>query len=479
MKIEILKIDQIQNQLNQIAKLPVLDNAISYLSSELEQTYVDLDMEDKVHDELKKIIGKTEAEIEELRAQDCFLDTLIDDYWTAPFDKDMQRCEKTINLFSNHIKQTKTNIIKLYNMLNPSVEFLKSLYHEYAQRKFPKGYAPEQENWVSLLKKSEQPDFHGFNDSEKIKILCGPICDFLRNISFQISQYSITPINQIKLDDEEYFSFNLPRLLAQKQATLYVPPHLTRFVFRPINDEYDRALLRITAFNDMIIMVRDYLNQSNKQKSFCKMDQIGLQEFNFHVNNWVTKIYPECKKKLYEKKSTFVEIIQIMQNFLNHIKPPKTDRTWLDTSRELTKFCNNLSKENKPEPKFSEYEYQVIYFDLLYNNLPTKARVVMQEAYTGFTPDNISNLQDTNNTFFDSVFIGQLLGIQNMNSETIYSLASGINLKNMYTFKNMCKISQSNELCQAFDNALKNIVKLNPSKELLKLAETLSQQKQH
>lgn len=484
MKIEVLQKEQIQKQLEQIASLPILCDVVEYLESELENTLVTLNTEYEIHDEIKKIIGKPESEIQELRTQDVFLDTLLDDFLTAPFDKDLHHCKNTISKLSNHKKQTKTNIIQLYNLLNPSAELLESLYHEYVQYlDFPEKHDPfwidTVKNWTTLLKQSQQPNFHEFNDSEKIEILCGPIRNFLSDITVPINQYSIIPINQIKLDNKEYLSFNLPKQLAQKQTTLYVPPHLTRFAFRPINDEYDRVLLRIAAFNDMLTMVRNYLNKSNKHKPFSKMDQIGLHEFNFHVNNWNTKIYPECKKKLYEKKSTLIEIIQCMQDFLNYIKPPKTDRKWLDTSQKLQAFCNNLAKENLPTPTFSEYEYQVIYFELLDNNLPTKARVVMQQAYTGFTPDNISNLQDADNTFCGSVFIGQHLGIQNINSETIYSLAAGINVKNMYTLENGYKISHSKELEQALDNALKNIVKLNPSKELLESAKALNIKRQH
>jgi len=485
MKIELLQQEQIQKQIEQIAALTDLCDAVAHLNMIAEDTLVNLDMQDKVHNELKKVIGKSESEIQKLRKQDCFLDTLIDEYWTAPFDKDMQKCEKYISQLSTDLKQNRTNIIRLYNLLNPSNEFLKFLYDQYVQdmqepEKYHSTWIDTLNKWVALLKPSLAPDFKGFSDSEKSQILCGPIKEFLFKITFSISDYSITPINQIKLDKQDYLSLNLPARLSQKQATLYVPPRLGRFAFKPINDEYDRALLRVAVFNDMITMVQNYLNQSNKTKPFNKMDQIGLQEFNFHVNNWKSKIYPECRKQLSIKKLTLTEIIQIMQDFLVHVTPPKTDQKWYDTSKNILELCKNIAKEHKSDPKFSEYEYQVIFFELICRHMPTNARIILQEAYKDFTPDKISNIQD-DESFYNSVFIGRNLKIQNMNAETIYSLAS--NLKHKYVINDyntdQSRIAQSDKLRCALENGLKSIVMLNPSDEVVEFAKKLTQNKQH
>ncbi|MBO4745893.1 MAG: hypothetical protein J5613_02390 [Alphaproteobacteria bacterium] len=473
-------IQQAQQQQQQKDAVAMLSTALDSIKDQLECCYSDLSMDTAVLEEAKSIVGKSEEEIIQMKKKDKFLDTLVDDYFSEPYEEELAHWEHRVDDDNKWHAEIKATLVKFYDLLNPTKDFLNAILQKYrdqysemiqTQKQYQPGTLEKIQNWCSLLEKSQQQNFQGFTDIEKKDLLCGPISHFLEDNYYPANNYDIMSSTNIQkiIAQNQTTAVNLSTLVYNKQKTLYIEPHLTRFAFNPVQDEYDRALLRITAFTDAMIATRDYLTQKNVKEPFNPVQQTALRNFTNVVNYWYNKTYPYCKSKLVRKQEPMDEIIQIMQNVVQKFRLAEANRERFYTWERLDKLCQEAQETNKPDPIFNEYEYKVAFLEL-YLQFPDSVRKIFDRITESFTAKKFSKLKDDQD-FFDWVFIGQYLEDANPDNEIIYSIAANLNFQDHYYLR--CYTKQNNRadvLRQNIESTLHKYKLLAPSSQLLEFA---------
>lgn len=469
---------KIQQQL--MDAMRILHKALRNMVEELEGSETDLDMDTSVLEVIQNILGKPEDEVQQMRRTDAFLDELLDSCLSEPYDEDFQHWTERVADNQKWVNTNKNNLVKFYDLLNPSKEFLDAILKDLQTElqnilKNPKRYNPIRlnaiEEYCPLLEKSQHPNFKGFSDSEKITLLCGPIPDFFTKHYYSENGYNMLStknIEQIIRKTTPTASANLPTILCNKQKTLYIAPHLTRFVFNPIQDDYDRAALRITAFTDALIATRDYLIEKDATKPFEPVQQTALRNFINVVNYWCNKTWPYCKSKLSKKQESLDEIIQIMQNVVQNFCLTDATRERAFTCDRIDKLCKENQETNKPDPIFNEYEYKVAFLEL-YLKFPYKLRNIFERIPESFTTENFCKLKDDKD-FFDWVFIERSLGNTNADNETMYAIAANLDFNHHYFCTNNAAAAQSEKLKEEVETLLQKYKLLNSTEQLLTFA---------
>lgn len=446
MKIVALTLSQqLKQQQLQNADISMLKTALRHLQVARDDIQCDLDMANQLYTRAQQIIGKTDDKIAQMCKEDSFLELLIEEYWNPPYEDVLAHREKELERCQESLNTVETDLVKIYDLLNPSVEFLTSMLHAIQNKSFHGDRALNDDNplynpyaydnlkkWIPLLKKIKQPQFNGFSNAEKIELLLGPILLFMPETDFVSKKDLDALINKYHMK-----SGNLTTLLCESQRTLFVPPQLYRFAFSPIKDEYDRALLRLTAFTDAIIAVRDYLTKSNAQNPFEPMERVGLTNFTAVVNWWCKKTWPDVRNKLDKKQCPLTDIIPIVQNMAqNFLILPGC---WKNDYREEAFAERNWEQkhgDSDPNYVLSAKEYQAA-FRLMARHLPNYSRE--DSAYLtligvpyAFTPEKFDKLKDDKN-FFDWIFVEEYMSQEgNVDKETIYGIVGNLDFNHRY-----------------------------------------------
>ena len=116
-------LQQINLQQQQRADIYMLETTLNNLYRERDQAEADLDTDTQVRDEIQSIVGKTEDEIAQMCKGDKFLEYLVEDILSEPYTEDLERYTKCVEAEQKRLDTVDGNLVKIYDLLNPSIEF--------------------------------------------------------------------------------------------------------------------------------------------------------------------------------------------------------------------------------------------------------------------------------------------------------------------------------------------------------------------
>jgi len=480
----VLQQQDLHQQQQALSAMHVLYDVLSRTHSILIDSTNDYSTESDVFDKIKSILGKSKKEIQQMRKTDSFLDMLLDEFLTSPYEEDFDQYQKKLNILQKEINTAKKNLLEIWNLLNPTKEFLETLLAELRDEstqilknpnEYPDGELEQIKLWCSLLNKLNKPNFSGFTEKQKLELLCGPILRFLPHPDGDLfnGQHVMSAKNVEKAVSQFGFTHqNLPALLCKKLNTICIEPRFIKFFLAPVQDKHYRLRLRLSAFTDAIIAAQSWLVQQNKKEPFDKMSEIGLNKFIISVNNWCDKTYPEYEHRLSKGCNLDILLPTIQQTLDRDFGVLKDGRrsyyVWKELYYDILPRKHSVSDLNEEQNK--------VIFDNLMRKLPINTLGLLSPD--GFGPDNFDKLKG-DKYFINWVFIRQYLGDPNPDTETVYAILADLNLKDYESYTYLYRRSALNnpEKVKQFTEAILAKYKLlKPSPQLLNFANKLEKE---